>query len=157
MKTKIAYSNLKNGKEAVKELKNKFGENAGKFIIYFASSNYEPAELANEMNSSFGDTKVFGCTTAGELISGQMLKNSVVAMAFSDEVIDDIEIVSIKNLKDGINLNPAKQLFEGKFNKKLSELEHDKYFGIVLIDGLSGKEESFMDELGNMTDIIFIG
>lgn len=157
MKTLIAYSNSNNSKEAVKELKNKFGENAGKFIIYFASSIYEPSELVNEMNNSFSGAKVFGCTTAGELISGKMLKNSIVAMAFADDLIEDIEIVSVKNLKAGINLKPAIDQFELKFKKKLTELEHDKYFGIILIDGLSGKEESLMDELGDLTDVIFIG
>jgi hypothetical protein len=157
MKTKIAYTDLKNIKEAVNELKNQIAEEKIKVLIYFASSGYEAGILAEEMNNAFNGIKVFGCTTSGEIISGKMLKGSIVAMALTEDMIDEFEVLSIKNLKSGLDLDPVKKKIETSFSRKLSELEQDKYFGIVLIDGLSGKEEILMDKLGDLTDIIFVG
>ena len=157
MKTKIAYSSNPDINNAVAEIKKELsGENA-RFIIYFASSNYNHAELAGVMTSSFDNAQTMGCTTAGELVSGKMLKNSVVAMGFGSELIEDFEIVALRDLNDSKNIQSSFAKVENKFNKKLSQLEYDKYFGIVLIDGLSGAEENLMNILGDLTDIIFVG
>ena len=45
------------------------------------------------MQAAFPDAAVFGCSTAGEIISGKMLDESVVAMAFNAQAIGDVKIV----------------------------------------------------------------
>lgn len=43
-------------------------------IIFFASPEYEPQKLNDAMNNAFPKTELFGCTRAGEIVSGKMLK-----------------------------------------------------------------------------------
>ena len=43
------------------------------------------------MKETFSSAQVFGCSTAGEIVSGKVLKNSIVAMAFDEETISDIK------------------------------------------------------------------
>jgi hypothetical protein len=47
--------------------------------------------------------------------------------------------------------------FEQHFQDSMMTMDFQKYFGIILIDGLSGAEEKTMDTIGDLTNIIFIG
>jgi hypothetical protein len=60
------------------------------------------------MQNAFGNALTFGCTTAGEIVSGKMLKNSVVAMAFNATAMKDIKAVVLKDIK---TTNPVPQGF----------------------------------------------
>lgn len=44
------------------------------------------------MNDAFPGAAVFGCSTASEIASGKMLKDSIVAMAFDKEIIEDVVV-----------------------------------------------------------------
>ncbi|NMB88734.1 MAG: hypothetical protein GYA17_10260, partial [Chloroflexi bacterium] len=63
-----------------------------RLVLYFASTVYAPDQIAAEMQAAFPGAQVFGCSTAGELVSGAMLKGSVVAMLFSPAAIQDARI-----------------------------------------------------------------
>ena len=153
----IGLSTKQNPKEAVLELKEKFNDNNVKAITFFASFNYEPAELIAAMNENFPNIQVFGCSTAGEIISGQICADSIVAMAFTDEVFEDIKIEVVSNLNADANLQPAIESFENHYSTPLSLLDNKKYFGLIYIDGLSKKEEYILDKLGEHTNVVFIG
>jgi hypothetical protein len=56
--------------------------------------------MSSAMQSAFGTIPTFGCTTAGEIISGKMLRNTVVVMAFSNLIIEDIKIAVMENIKE---------------------------------------------------------
>jgi len=47
--------------------------------------------------------------------------------------------------------------FEKYFGKPMAQLEPDRYVGIILIDGLSCKEELIIDRMGDLTNVNFIG
>ena len=47
---------------------------------------------------SFNDCTVIGCSTAGEIISGELLKNSVVAMAINFDIVSDVKVELIQNV-----------------------------------------------------------
>jgi hypothetical protein len=49
-------------------------------VLIFLSSYYDPHEFIAEVRKYWGDTPVYGCTTAGELGPGGWLDNSVVAV-----------------------------------------------------------------------------
>jgi hypothetical protein len=172
-RTYIAQSTKSNPREAVLELKKKFdseissnsnssnskSKNNIKAITFFASFIYEPAELINTMNEVFPNILVFGCSSAGEIISGKMNLDSIVAMAFTDEVIEDIKVEVITDL-DNIDLQPVIQSFEEHYSTPLYQLDNKKYFGLIYTDGLDGRsknEENILDELGNHTSVIFTG
>jgi hypothetical protein len=157
MKVITAFSNKPEIKDLCAELTTQLCISHPMAILYFASVQYEPVELAAEMQRSFPDAKLFGCTTAGEIVTGKMLKGSVVAMAFPSSIIEDISIQSIKNIKMGANIESAFKSFEDYYQTPIGELDLAKYVGIVLIDGLSGAEEKIMDQIGDLTDLTFIG
>ena len=162
MKVFTAQSTKSTPKDAVRELKEIFNSQNSeakniKAITFFASSNYEPSDLIAAMNESFPDITVWGCTTCGEIISGCISANSIVAMAFTSEVIEDIKIEVVTDISKNIDLLPAIESFEEYYKAPIAELDFTKFFGLIYIDGLSKKEEVLLDKLGNYTNIPFIG
>jgi len=142
---------------AVQEIKAKIADSQPKIVLYFASSSYNPQEIAPAMNDAFPGSTVFGCTTSGELISGKMTKNSIVAMGFSIDIIGDIDIQIVPNISTQDNVAAAFTLFSEYYKTPALELDPSKYVGIVLCDGLTKAEEKIIDSIGNLTDVTFIG
>ena len=127
--------------DAVQDIKNQLQGIDVKMLIFFASSKFAPQEISTEMQLSFAKASVFGCSSSGEIVSGKMLKNSVVAMAFDSQTVQDVKVEVVEHLKGKINVNKAFFAFEKYFNEPVDEMDHTKYVGIVLVDGLSGAEE----------------
>ncbi|MGD6935063.1 MAG: FIST signal transduction protein [Candidatus Bathyarchaeia archaeon] len=157
MVAQTAYSTKENLKETVEEIQKQFISITPYTILFFASSKYDIDQLGKELQKAYVKAKVFGCSTAGEIVTGKMLKNSVVAMAFDKDSIADIDIAVVEHVKKENNVKTALSQFEKYYKKALGSLSIDEYVGIILVDGLSGSEEKLMDTLGNLTDIIFIG
>ena len=109
------------------------------------------------MQEAFSDCIVFGCSTAGEIVSGKLLKNSVVAMAINSNIISDVKVEVIEQIKDNLNLDAAFTSFERYFNESSYTMDVTRYVGIILIDGVSMKEEKIMDQIGSRTNVYFIG
>src|SRR2546427_3080121 len=76
MNIQTAHSNRPSAREAAGELKAGLQALVPKMVLFFSSSTYPPEDVAGEITAAFPGAAVFGCTTAGEIISGQMLKNS---------------------------------------------------------------------------------
>ncbi|MBU0982142.1 FIST C-terminal domain-containing protein [Patescibacteria group bacterium] len=151
------YSTKKDVKEAVKELKNSFSSAENKFVLYFASSIFLPDELAAEMQSAFPDSKLLGCSTAGEITSGKVLKNSLVAMSFGSSELEDVEVTVIERVKEEDNVKKAFEKFEKHFGEEVKQMDVEKYVGIILFDGMVGAEEKIMDIVGDSTNLTIIG
>ncbi|HPG31724.1 MAG TPA: FIST N-terminal domain-containing protein, partial [bacterium] len=159
MSIKTAYSLKEDIRESVSDIKNQLRDIKPKMVIYFASAKYSAEKLSAEMQKAFDKAAVFGNTTAGEIVTGKMLKKSLVAMAFDSSSIEDVKIEVVENIKsDGDkNLKKAFESFEKYYGIKMSDLDYKKFVGVVLIDGLSMSEEKIMDSIGNSTNIFFIG
>lgn len=157
MKIQSVYSTNQNINDAVKEIKDQVKVSEPKLVMFFASSKYNQEELAAKMKEAFNNSDVVGCSTAGELVSGKMLNDSIVAMAFAKEKIGNLKVEVIENLKTSANPQNAFENFEKCFGEKLSDMDFEKYFGIILVDGLSNSEEKLMDKIGTKTNISFIG
>jgi hypothetical protein len=128
-----------------------------RLLIFFASSSYDQQKLSCLLQEAFSNCIVVGCSTAGELISGSMLNDSVVAMAISSNIISDAK-THIVDLKDAAsNIDEAFSSFEKYFNTSAYTMDTTQYVGLILIDGLCNKEEMVMDLIGNRTNIIFVG
>jgi hypothetical protein len=157
MNIKSVFSIKNTAADAVNELKEQLKDFNVKMLIYFASSNYEPDSISKLMGESFPGVLVFGCTTAGEISNDKMLKNSVAAMAFNSEVIEDGKIEVVENIKKEGNVKKAFKAFEDYYKISMLEADPEKYVGIVLIDGMSASEEKIMDKIGDGTNCTFIG
>jgi len=153
-----SVSTASNVQQAVQSLQGQLMKIKPTFIIYFASSNYPPEELCTAMANAFKGVEQIGCTTSGELISGQMLQNSIVAMAFDENTIKKVKIGVVQDInKDENNIAEVVGSFEESFGQSLLEMDFEKYVGIILTDGMSLGEEKVMDALGNLSNITFIG
>ncbi len=154
-----AYSNKENIEQITQDLRQQFGEFDTKMVLFFASSTFDPDQTAAQMQAAFNNIAVFGCTTAGEIVTGKMLKNSIVAMAFNANIIEDIDIQIVENLSNGDTqgVDQAFAKFKQHFRQPILTMDISQYVGIILIDGLSGAEERVMDRVGDLTNLLFVG
>ncbi|OGI02734.1 MAG: hypothetical protein A2X42_01690 [Candidatus Margulisbacteria bacterium GWF2_38_17] len=157
MNIKTVITHEQNIEKAMEDLKKQLETFNPKLVIYFASSIYSPQELSDKMQSGFTQAQTFGCSTSGELISGTITKNSIVLMALNDKIISDAKIEVIENLSELDQVKSAFVSFENYYKAKLNELDLDKYVGLILIDGLRGKEERIMEKIGALTNLTFVG
>jgi len=151
------FSDKTTAQEIVASFQNNSQEIKPRFILFFSSSTHPFKEISAEMKAAFPQAQIAGCTTAGEILSGAMLKNNVVALFIDDEVIDDAAISVVDNIKDNFSIEEAMRSFESHFQMRLTEMDLKKFAGIILLDGLSGAEEKVIEKIGDYTDITFIG
>jgi hypothetical protein len=128
-----------------------------RLIIYFASPALDLEALAKGLQRDFPGAQQIGCTSSGEIAGGKMLKHSLVAIALPPAVVRDVHVELVRDVGDPAGLERALAGFAGHFGRSLATLAHDKYVGLILIDGLSRAEEQLMDWLGNHTDVMFVG
>lgn len=154
---KSAFSTKQLEEEIVNDIKQQLNISKIKLIIFFASTNFDQAKISKLMQEEFVDCIVVGCSTAGEIVSGKLLENSVVAMAINSNIISDAKIEVIQDMKQGLSLETAFKSFEKYYNESLYNMDAKKYVGMTLIDGVSMKEEKIMDLIGNRTNVFFVG
>lgn len=152
-----AYSEIKLEEEAVLDIQSQISYSGTKVVIYFASPSYNHKRLSRLMQNAFEDCLVFGCTTAGERASEKLLSNSIVALSLGNNLIADAKIEVIQNLNGDFNVKEPFESFGRYFKESPYLMNINKYVGIVLIDGLSLKEEKLLDKIGGITHINFIG
>lgn len=128
-----------------------------KLLLFFASSKFAPDEISRKMQEAFPSSLVFGCSTAGEIVTGNMLDDSVVVMGFNDDSLLDAKIEIIEDLKDEGGVKRAFDVFTGHFGESVADMASRKYVGIILVDGLSGAEENLIETIGDSTNVVFIG
>lgn len=157
MTIRTAHSQHASIDAAVGDLRNQLEGTRPHLLMFYASSHYDPHQLSAAIQAAFPGAGTFGCTTAGEIVTGQMLSNSLVAMAFPQDAIPEYAIQVVENLKDGPRIDHAFKAFEQKFGAPMRQLDFTKHLGFVLTDGLSGAEEKVNDVIGNLTDVPFIG
>jgi hypothetical protein len=151
-----AYS-TKGLPEAVTDLRAQCNACKPRAVIFFASSKYDPAELSRQMQAAFPGACVAGCSTAGEIAGGKMVSESVTAMFLDEEIVGQAATAIVENLRDGVRVGDAFSKMEQQLQAPVSSLDMEKYVGLVLVDGLSGAEESLMEKIGDLTDIFFVG
>src|SRR5712691_2399163 len=157
MSITTAYSTKGSVDEVVRDLKGQLSGSDTRLLLFFASSAFDPDRLARQIKEAFPSAQTLGCTTAGELVNGRMLKNSAVAMAFSPKAVADVRVEVLRDIRRGTPVKEAFTSFEKHYGQKLSELDPKKYAGLILITGLSGAEERIMAAIGDLTDVTFIG
>jgi hypothetical protein len=156
MPIRTAYS-TKDLSAAVAELTAPCGASDPAVVLSFASTRYDPAALARELKNAFPKACVAGCSTAGEIASGRMLTGSVAAMFLDRDVVEQAACAVVPNLRAGTGVRDAFDELESQLGAPLASLDLEKYAGLVLMDGLSGAEERLMEEIGDLSDLLFVG
>lgn len=157
MNITTVYSTESNPETAANDLQSQLSGFDARLVIYFASSQYDPKAISQAMQQAFPQAETFGCSTAGEIVSGRMLKNAIVAMGLNANVIEDLNLQIVPRIEKENNVDEAFAAFADYFKTDLDSLDMDKYVGIILADGLRGAEEKLMDRIGEITDLFFIG
>lgn len=155
MSIKTAYSSKSELADVVSDIQAQFGDFEANLVVFFASSTFAPEAVSSRIDAAFPTAVTFGCSTAGEIVSGKMLTNSVVAMAFDKNSVKTATAVVLEDLSQ--DSYAAFSAFEQHFGKPMADMDPKQYVGIVLTDGLSGKEELIIDRIGDLTNVNFIG
>jgi len=155
---KIAQSEIKDGVEAVKSIKDQLLGIDACMVLYFVSTSYPLDTICKEMAAAFAGAHTVGCTTSGEMITGKMGVNSIVAMAWSKASLKFLKIELLENIQtDKEAVAKAFHSFEKSLGKPMRDLDPEKYAGMIIIDGLRGCEERLNDQVGNLTNVPFVG
>ncbi|HOP40436.1 MAG TPA: FIST N-terminal domain-containing protein, partial [Geobacteraceae bacterium] len=133
MKIKTAFSVQETPEQGVGEIARQLETFDSEVVLFFASSNHAPQKVSTLMQNAFPMSQVFGCSTAGEIVSGKMLQNSIVAMAFNGKAIKDVKLAVIENLKDTSAVKNALASFETYYQEPVAEMDPTKYVGIILV------------------------
>lgn len=157
MGIKTLYSSKENIDSIISDIRDQSKGLEAKMVIFFASSRFDPERLSHEMQQVFGAAPVFGCSSAGEIVSGKMLKGSVVAMVLGPDIIEDLRVEVVEDVRSENRVPEVFRHFEDYYNISMSETDFSRHIGIVLIDGLSLSEEKLMEKIGDLTDVTFIG
>jgi hypothetical protein len=157
MAIKAIYSEKKEINSIISDLKAQSVGFDPCLVIYFSSSKFDLEKLNSQIKALYKESTVFGCSTSGEIVTGKMLKGSLVAMLFDKETVEDVKIEVLENLATSLPVPSAFHNFEAYYKSSMMELDMEKYVGVILIDGLSGAEERVMEKIGDLTDILFIG
>lgn len=157
MPIKSVFSTNSDVDKNVSEIVSGLKSSNPRMIIFFSSVKIDPYILNTKLKNSFPQTAIIGCTTAGEIVSGKMLKGSVVAMGIGDDTIDDLAIGVVENIKESNGVSQVFSKFEQHFGISMAEMDINSHVGLILADGLSGAEERLMETIGDLTDITFIG
>lgn len=154
---KVAHSTNSNPREAADELKAQFGDFVPKFVLCFASTNQEPHELLHRLHHHYREALVAGCSTAGEIASGMVLKGGVVAMAVGGEVVEKVVGAVVEDLGPAMDVDGALASLQRHLGQSLEEADPDTTVGIVITDGISGAEERLIETIASRTEIPFVG
>jgi hypothetical protein len=128
-------------------------------VLIFLSPHYDPHHFIAEIALHFGDTPVYGCTTAGELAPDGWEENSVVALAFGAgdfavvaKPIFGLSIFRVEECRS-IGGELRQELLRGE-----PEVGDERSFGLVLIDGMCKREEAIMSALyASLDNIPIVG
>nr|MBL0710315.1 GfdT protein [Colwellia sp.] len=152
IKTIVAVSKSIDVLEASKEIQQQLNHPDIKFVLFYCSVAYRLDELAAAMTKTLKDVDIVGCTTAGEITPEGYEQGSVLAIGFSQkyfsisakiiESMDDFGIVDAQNTMS--------ELTEQCDLKRLTSIK-DNSFLLTLLDGLSTKEDQFLQTLNYAT------
>ncbi len=111
-------------------------------VIFFCSADYDLDALADEMRLLFTGVSVVGCTTAGEIGPAGYCEHSLSGVSFSSRHFMAISghINHLQQFRASTGLAFTQQLMQ-KQAHKVPHTMLDKSFALLLIDGLSVREE----------------
>lgn len=135
-----AMSVAKNPATAVAEIAAQFASANLGFLLFFCSTEYPLAELAEALEQTFPGLPKSGCTSAGELNLQGYAQGSIVALGFEANEFS-VAIGPIQQL-DTFDLLQAQALIDSLLPSEAEFGQPQRQsFALTLFDGLSAQEE----------------
>lgn len=128
-------------------------------VVFFCSSAYDREALADEMNRQFPGVRVLGCTTAGEIGPLGYCARSLVGVSFAAAACTAVSarLACLQQFAIGKSQALAQALL-GQLESAAADADADNTFALLLIDGLSRREEPVAHALQNaLGDIPLFG
>lgn len=157
MALRIAHSKEKEPARLAADLKAQLKGISPSFVLFFASPSYGPRELGAALKASFPAVPSLGATTAGEIVSGEMLKGSVVLMALDAGSVVRAATSVVDGPRDDAAVDKALNDVCRHMGRAPGQLDGMRHLGLVVHDGLSGTEESVMAAIAARCDVPFVG
>lgn len=111
-------------------------------VLFFCSVEYELEKLGPALQASFPDTRIYGCTSAGEITQQGYGRGCISALGF-DARFFAIDCALISEL-ERITLQDAQQVVDRLLSTcreaRLAPVKGNT-FAITMLDGLSSREE----------------
>ena len=141
----VAASSLSSTSDAVDAVRFELGNEVYQHIIAIFSIEHDPDILGAALTAAFPDTPVSGCSTAGEIGPLGMMQGGLVLIAFPEkgfrvlsEVIPDTDDAGVEQAAE----------IARRLKTQIGDAHHrnakDHVFAMMLIDGLSNKEEALV-------------
>ena len=152
IKTIVAVSKSIDPLKASQEIQQQLNHPDIDFVLFYCSAVYQLDELAAAMTLCLKGIDIVGCTTAGEFTRDGSEQKSIVAIGFSGKYfsISAIQIESMEDFTVVDAQNTMSELAEQCCLKELAPIQ-DNSFLVTLLDGLSRKEELFLQTLNSAT------
>ena len=154
----VAVSQNPSLEACARELRASVGNLEPSLVIFFASPTFDPERLGAALASEFGSVPSIGCSTAGEITTGRMLKGSVVLMALDRGSVEEAHVQTLDGKLDpALEVGRAADALGRDVGRPLARLSPERYVGLVLHDGTNMAEERVMDRLCQLTNVPFVG
>jgi hypothetical protein len=140
---------------AIAELHGLIGGPDIAFAVIFCSPQYDIEAIAASVRERFGDTPVFGCTTAGEIAPFGYINGGVCGIGFPREdfvvasaLFDDLANFELSSTMERTRALVAERdcLAAAAFPRFEAPA---KGFALLLVDGLSIREEQLVSAIAN--------
>lgn len=127
-----------------------------KLLLFFASSIYKQPGAA--LKEAFPNSEVIGSSSHSEYCNSSFSSGSVSIMAMDSDSIEDVCVRVVEN----IGAEPDLQSTLNEMHNYYGGVEevitnYERYVGLVLFESSAKVEEVFMDRLGTVTDLLFVG
>jgi hypothetical protein len=157
MALRIAHSKEQDFGRLAADLKTQVRGISPTFILFFASSTYEPTALSAALSACFPGVPSLGATSAGEIVTGEMLKGSVVLMALDASSVPRAAVTAIEDPRDDAAVGRALGDVCRALGQSPGQLDGIRHLGLVAHDGLSGTEEAVMAAITSRSNVPFVG
>jgi hypothetical protein len=119
------------------------------FVLIFCSPQYDLSEIAAAIRHHFGDTPVFGCTTAGEITPFGYISGGLSGIGFpaADFAVAPTLFQDLKDFKLSATADQTRMAMEQVAAGGPAVV--GKSFALLLVDGLSVREEQLVSAVGN--------
>ncbi|MBV8534400.1 MAG: FIST C-terminal domain-containing protein [Alphaproteobacteria bacterium] len=156
-------SQAPNPREAVAELHRAIGGPRTAFAVIFFSPQYDVNAIAAAVRERFGDTPVFGCTTAGEITPFGYISGGLCGIGFpADEfAVTSVLFEDLSNFEVASTLEKTRLAVADQARTAASafpDIVGTKCFALLLVDGLSVREEQLVSAIANaLGDMPLVG
>jgi hypothetical protein len=136
-------------------VREQLGETPARAVLWFASAQYRPEDLAGPFAEAFPDAAVIGCSTAGEFTDQVTATGGVCAVVLPAGLVTGaVAVLADLSADVAEGIQAAVDELEASIGLPLHDLDPARHLGFVLIDGVHQVEETVHEVLGNAAPLL---